>query len=99
MGRASKAKGGHGASVVDKLPAFLAPEKNLIPFINKELAESTTPIRFKTSEGRKVYGYRAELLPQVCGVYLQARKADALLPSQMHIADRAEKRCSVGWRP
>ena len=89
VGRSPKAKGGHGASTVDKPPAFLAP-KNLKPFIGQELYESTTPIPFKTSEGRKGYGYRAETLPQVCTVYLQARKAGALLPSQMHIADRAE---------
>jgi len=29
-------------------------------------------------------------LPKVCEVYLEARKANALLPSQKHIAERAE---------
>jgi len=40
--------------------------------------------------GRSAYGYRATLLPQVCEVYLRARDAGVLLPSQRHIAERAE---------
>jgi len=89
IGRARKAKGGHGAGTVDNPPAFLAP-KNLKPFISKELSGSTTAIPFYTAEGRRGYGYRAELLPQVCAVYLEARDAGALLPTQQHIANRAE---------
>ena len=89
MGRARKAKGGHGTGTVDNPPAFLAP-KNLKPFVSKTLSESTTAVPFQTAEGRRGYGYRAELLPQVCAVYLEARDAGALLPSQRHIAERAE---------
>lgn len=40
--------------------------------------------------GQKAFGYRAELLPQVCEVYLEARDAGALVPSQIHIARQAE---------
>ena len=40
--------------------------------------------------GPPAHGYPASLLPQVCGVYLAAREAGALLPSQLHIAARAE---------
>ena len=91
IGRARKAKGGHGASVVDNPPYFLAA-KNLNPFIPKELTASTTPVEFRPiGGGRKAYGYRAELLPQVCSVYLEARSADALLPSQLHIAEQVER--------
>lgn len=90
VGRARKAKGGHGATGrVDKLPAFLAP-KNLKPFVSNELIESTAPIPFHPTAGQRGYGYRAELLPQVCDVYLAARNSKALLPSQEHIAKRCE---------
>jgi hypothetical protein len=88
LGRAGKAKGGHGASVA-QIPAFLSA-KNLEPFISSELLESTKPIRFKTQSGTLGYGYKAELLPRVCQVYLEARDAQALKPSQHRIAAKAD---------
>lgn len=91
LGRAKKAKGGHGASIegVDKLPSFLVA-KNLKPFISNELMQSTTPIGFRTPAGVKAFGYRADLLPKVCNVYLQARDAEALLPSQTNMVRAAD---------
>lgn len=89
IGRAEKAKGGHGASAVDKPPSFLAAN-NLKPFISSELLESTTPIRFQSVDGARGFGYQALLLPQVCEVYLKSRDAGVLLASQKHIAIRAE---------
>ena len=89
IGRARKAKGGHGARGVDNPTSFLAA-RNLRPFIPDALRESTTPIPFQPSQEALVYGYLATGLPQVCEVYLKARDAGALLPSQQHIAERAE---------
>jgi len=93
LGRAKKAKGGHGASTaeegVDKLPSFLSAN-NLKPFIPKDLLESTTPLVFRTPSGVKAYGYKAELLPKVCNVYLRARDDDKLLPSQRHLGNAAD---------
>lgn len=94
LGRAKKAKGGQGAAGatqegVDRLPSFLSAN-SLKPFINNELVESTKPIVFRTASGAKAYGYRAELLPRVCRVYLEARDAEALLASQTHIAKAAD---------
>lgn len=90
MGRAAKAKGGHGVlSAVDDTPAFLAAN-NLKPLIDKEISESTVPVEFISLAGGKVRGYAAELLPQVCRVYLAARDNKALLSSQKHIAERAD---------
>lgn len=90
LGRAAKAKGGHGVrTVVDNLPPFLAAG-NLKPLIDKEISRSTTPIEFVSPTGSKVFGYAAELLPEVCRVYLSARDEGTLLPSQAHIADRAD---------
>lgn len=90
IGRARSAKGGQGASQgVDKLPAFLAA-KNLKPFISTELQESTKPIRFRLPSGGLAYGYAANLLPQVCDVYLQARESSALRSKQVDIARECE---------
>ena len=90
IGRSRTPKAGTGGlTTVDKLPYFLMAEQ-LKPFISKELVLSTTPIRFRIGGGRIAVGYNAVLLPGVCDVYLKAREADVLLPSQRHIAKRAE---------
>ena len=90
MGRAAKAKGGHGVlTAVDSTPPFLAAS-NLKSLIEKEISESTNPVEFISTKGVRVRGYAAELLPQVCRVYLAARDEGALLASQKHIAARAD---------
>ena len=90
IGRSRTPKAGTGGlSSVDKLPFFLSASQ-LTPFISSELVLSTTPIIFRLGKGMKVVGYNAKLLPEVCNVYLKARDANALLPSQIHIAERAE---------
>ena len=73
----------------DKPAPFLAPN-NLKPFISKDLADSTTKIRFRPLRGGHAIGYEAERLPQVCEVYLQARDAGALLASQGRTAAACE---------
>ena len=76
----------HQPDDVVSLPAFLAAS-NLKPFISEDLVTASTPVAFQApSRGPVAYGYRAELLPQVCEVYLKAREAGALVPSQEHIA-------------
>ena len=87
IGRSRTPKAGTGG--VDNPPAFLSPE-NLKPFVLSHITVSTTPIPFQGPTGTLTHGYRAELLPQVCKVYVEARRAGALLPSQFHIAARAE---------
>lgn len=93
IGRARAAKGGQGATgaidEVDKMPSFLAAA-NLMPLIPEEMKASTKPVSFTLPSGGRAFGYRAELLPQVCNVYLMARDAKALRPSQFHIADKAQ---------
>ena len=80
----------HQPDDVVSLPAFLAAS-NLNPFISKDLVTASTPIAFRApARGPIAYGFRAELLPKVCEVYLKAREAGALLPSQEHIAAQAE---------
>ena len=95
IGRSGKVKGGQGAATggPTTLPSFLSA-KNLLPFIPDDLGGPTTPVPFRLTNNSDSavfgYGYPALLLPKVCEVYLRARDAKALLPSQEHIADRAE---------
>lgn len=83
----------YSSKVVTKLPPFLSAN-NLKPFISEELQEVTTPIKFKSISGGGYkgysYGYNASLLPAVCDIYLQARKAGVLLKNQLHYADQCE---------
>lgn len=91
IGRARSAKGGQGATGgVDRPPAFLAA-KNLKRFIDKELKASTRAIRFKTSSGVSAFGYTADLLPEICSVYLAARDEEVLTDKQKRIATQ----CSI----
>lgn len=93
LGRSSKPSGGKTISA-DNIPPFLAPN-NLKPFIDADLLRATTPILFKGLKsgglgGNIAYGYEATILPRICEVYLKANDANALYPSQKHIAKRSE---------
>src|SRR5882724_7860044 len=90
LGRSPRARGGEGSSIDGMVP-FLAAD-NLKPFITKPLLRSTSPIRSRTLHGKgtPAFGYRAELLPQVCEVSLRAREQEKLHFSQRHIAKMAE---------
>jgi P63C domain len=88
IGRSPRPAAGRG-SVVEQTAPFLALD-NLKPFVSKDLEHSTRPIVFQTEKGVRAFGYKAELLPQVCDVYLAARAAGDLLPSQMKFAQACE---------
>lgn len=72
--------------VKDEMPEFLSAS-NLAPFIDDELRKSWIPVAFKIKgrAGRPGYGYRADLLPQVCNVYLDVSEAGQLHPNQVNI--------------
>ena len=89
IGRSRTAKGGEGASVVDGSLPFLAAN-NLKPFLENGLKTSTTPIIYRPLRAGKAFGFRAELLPEVCWIYLEARNAKSLHPQQLKIAERCE---------
>jgi hypothetical protein len=90
IGRAGKAKGGQGSTLmVDNMPPFMAAA-NLKPFVTNELQEATRPVVFRALGGQKAFGYDAMLLPMVCEVYLKARREGKLLPKQVHIAEQCE---------
>jgi len=68
--------------------------KSIAPFVSTEVIRKAQPIAFKPPMRlpgvARAMGYNAELLPEVCEIYLKARDAGALPPNQQHVAQRAE---------
>jgi len=72
-----KSRRTRGTSTV-RAPFLLA--NNLQPFIPQELRDMEEPIAYRVQgESARAWGYRAEMLPLVCDVYLDARR-EASLP-------------------
>ena len=73
------------------LPSFLSA-KNINPFISKELMMAlSSPIKYMSSGGgTPANGIKAVLIPEICEVWLEARRAGVLVPSQEHLAIQAE---------
>jgi hypothetical protein len=71
------------------IPAILQG-KAIAPYITDDILETARPIAFRTPSGNRASGYRAELLPVVCEVYLKARDAKALPRNQEHVAVQAD---------
>lgn len=72
-----------------QLPVFLASD-NLKPFITGDLVESSKAVKFRPIRGGMSIGYKAEILPLVCNVFLEANDAKALRASQLHIYQRCK---------
>ena len=88
IGRKGKAKGGRYYDDEFRTPVFLTA-KNLKPFIPKQLQGNSAPVIFRI-KNQEYIGYKAELLPQVCGVFIDADDADVLTISQRHIAQKCK---------
>jgi len=88
IGRTGKAKGGRTYDDEFKMPVFLTAN-NLKPFIPNELIENSAPVFFKY-KGSEYIGYKAELLPQVCGVFIDADEDEGkiLTKTQKPIAQK-----------
>lgn len=75
---------------VAEFPSFIDAQ-NLQPYISDELRKELTEFEYVSKSGKMVRrGYKAEILPLVCDVYLQARADGALAPQQMLLALQAE---------
>lgn len=73
-----------------QIPSFLT-NKNLKPFVDKHLSGAhNSLIRYRMKRGTLANGIRAELIPKICEVWLDARKAGGLGPTQEMIAEKAE---------
>lgn len=88
LGRSTKPKG-RSQQVTDGLPPFLAT-KSLKPLITQQIIDTTVPIDFITTTGGKALGYKAELLPQVCDLFMEAKNQGLLTSQQMSIAESSE---------
>ncbi len=88
LGRSAKPKG-RSQQATDGLPPFLAT-KSLETLISQEIIDTTVPIVFIRQGGGKALGYKAELLPKVCDLFLQARSLGLLTTQQLPIAEKAE---------
>ncbi len=87
IGRQARGGGGKGA-LASPLPVFLRA-KNLEPYVTDEIKEMSVPVVFRTPKGQRAFGYKAQLLPAVCDVYLRARN-DGVLQRQEHVAAQCE---------
>ena len=86
IGRRGKAKGGRKYDEEFQLPVFLTAQ-NLKPFIDNDLVDNFKPIPFyMPTGGAQSIGYKAELLPTVCNLFIDAQEAGVLLSNQEHIA-------------
>lgn len=72
------------------LPSFI-DANNLTKYISVELKKLLfVPIKYKTRNGRIIEGYKAEIIPLLCDVYLQARIDKVLTPKQERLAETSE---------
>lgn len=67
-----------------KLPRFLQA-KNLIPYINEEL-KSIKIIEYSRKQGRTAFGVKADFLPMICKVFVDAEADNVLNANQKPIA-------------
>lgn len=85
LGRTGGARRGEGAR---KAPFLSAG--NLQEFVSPELRElAEHPVKYRIAGGFVAHGYRAEMLPLVCEVYIDALAADVLTKNQMPVARAA----------
>ncbi len=70
-------------------PLYLA-YKNLQPYVEKHLGPVHELLAYRTKRGAVARGIKAEILPKVCEVWLDARMDKVLGPRQGLIADKAE---------
>jgi hypothetical protein len=80
---------GRGDEGNEELPPILQA-KAIQPYLQEGIAERAQQITFRLPSGGRARGYHAELLPEVCELYLAAREAGTLPSNQYHIARAAE---------
>lgn len=89
LGRDPRPKAGTG-SRSSLIPAVISAQ-NLQPFVSPELRKMAEPITYRVAEASGTsQGFRAEILPDICDVYLNARQAGELHHTQRRVADMAE---------
>ena len=72
------------------LPYFLA-DNNLQPFISHSLRNLLVPTPYVGLDGEQKFGYKAEVLPEICYVFMDAAGAGVLRGNQKIIGQRCQK--------
>ena len=73
-----------------RTPLYLA-FKNIKPFVDKHLGDvHSAPLRYRTLSGNIAHGIPAEVIPKICDVWLDAKKAGVLGARQERVAEMAE---------
>lgn len=85
-GRMSKVEVEEGGA---RVPIYLG-FRNLKPFISKHFSAVSEPLEYRTMDGSVAHGIRAEMIPKICEIWLDARTAGVLKVAQLRIAARAE---------
>ena len=72
-----------------EIPHFLA-QKSLLPFVNKHLGHlQVIALKYRTERGALAHGIKAEIIPKICDIFLDAEKHGGLGKRQKQIADHA----------
>jgi len=71
------------------MPSFLAAN-NLLPYITEDAKKILDPVFYTDKDGNLKKGYKAEILPVMCDIYLSARKDKTLTAGQKRIGDLSE---------
>lgn len=72
------------------IPHFLA-FKRLKPFIDKHLGDlQSVTLKYKTERGSTAHGIRAEIIPKICEIWLDAEESISLGSRQKKIAAKAK---------
>lgn len=75
---------------MDQMPQFISAN-NLKLYVEAALSTGRTfLVKYVSRDKRVLEGYKAELLPIVCDIYLQARQDNVLTPNQQPIALASE---------
>lgn len=88
LGRSRQAKGRQYYKGDVNLPAFLTAQ-NLKPYISSDLEVTSSQVEIRFLNGQKAFAYSADLLPDVCDVFIRAERDGVLKDNQNHIADQA----------
>ena len=92
IGRSGKPAAGRGSADFEPFEkgSPLFDSENLKPLVSNELSASTKPIAFRLPTGQRAWGYKAEILPQICDIYLIAREKEILRKNQLKFAASCE---------
>ncbi len=90
FGRTKRGRALSETTRVQGFPSFIDAQ-NLQPYISADLQKELTEFEYLSKSGKTVRkGFKADILPQVCDVYLRARTDEKLVKQQQHLAVASE---------